>query len=367
MMQQTAATTFLTTFQFGQFSEGTMAMTQQTAPTTFLTTFQFGQFSEGTMAMMQQTAATTFLTTFQFGNIRLEKQERLGSGAFGVVYKVQDPATSNFYALKSILCLNASALQNVVREAEMLKRISHPNIIAILGTEQVNGTQGSLHMWLLTEYCPGGNFNQRLPSPSTNQMNLKWMKQMADAIAYLHSHDVVHRDLKPDNVFLTATEDVKLGDFGLAREYIAFTQIQGYAQNISAPYYMQSEVGTEYYMAPEVFSIRGYSAKADVFGLGVLLYAILERDHVIIGGKAYYGAFVAIPNLPGRIGLGFAMETINPCFNVVFSSSPNYFGSLQMLIRQALNYDPQNRPTAQQVYQSLVAIEQRFNENCNTL
>lgn len=87
------------------------------------------------MALMQQTAATTFPTTFQFGNIRF--QETLGSGAFGVVYKVQDPATSNFYALKSILCLNASALQNVVREAELLKQISHPNIIAILGTEQV--------------------------------------------------------------------------------------------------------------------------------------------------------------------------------------------------------------------------------------
>ena len=315
--------------------------------------------------MMQQTAATTFPTTFQCGNIRLRIQETLGSGAFGVVYKVQDLATFNFYALKSILCLNASALQNVVREAELLKQISHPNIIAILGTGQVNGTQGYLHMLLLTEYCPGGNFNQRLPSPSTNQMNLKWMKQMAHAIAYLHSRNVVHRDLKPDNVLLTATENVKLGDFGLARQYIALTRTQ--LQNNYAPYYMQSEVGTKYYMAPEVFSSRGYSAKADVFGLGVLLYAILERDHVIIGGKAYYGAFVAIPNLPGRIGLGFAMETINPCFNVVFSSSPNYFGSLQMLIRQALNYDPQNRPTAQQVYQSLVAIEQRFNENCNTL
>lgn len=114
-------------------------------------------------------------------------------------------------------------------------------------------------------------------------------------------------------------------------------------------------------MAPEVFSIRGYSAKADVFGLGVLLYAILERDHVIMGGKAYYGAFVAIPNLPGRTGLGFALETINPFFNIVFYSSSDYFGSLQMLNRQALNYDSHNRPTAQQVYQSLVAIEQRFN------
>ena len=161
--------------------------------------------------MMQQTAATSFPTTFQCGNIWLRIQERLGSGAFGVVYKVQDLATSNFYALKSILCLNASALQNAVREAEMLKQISHPNIIAIQGTGQVNGTQGYLHMLLLTEYCPGGNFNQWLPSPSTNQMNLKWMKQTAHAIAYLHSRNVVHRDLKPDNVLLTATEDVNWG------------------------------------------------------------------------------------------------------------------------------------------------------------
>lgn len=301
----------------------------------------------------------------QCGNTRLRIQDTLGSGAFGVVYKVQDVATSNFYALKSVLCCNTSSLQNVIHEAEMLKQISHPNIIAILGTGRLNGNQDCTGILLLTEYCPGGNLNQWLPRQSTNQTNLKWMRQIADAVSHLHSRNVVHRNLKPDNVLLTATEDVKLGDFGLARQYIALTRTQ--VQNNYAPYYMQSEVGTKYYMAPEVFSSRGYSAKADVFSLGVLLYAILERDHVIIGGKAYYGAFVAIPNLPGRIGLGFAMETINPCFNIVFSSSSNYFGSLQMLIRQALNYDPHNRPTAQQVYQSLVAIEQRFNDNCNTL
>ena len=301
----------------------------------------------------------------QCGNTRLRIQDTLGSGAFGVVYKVQDVATSNFYALKSVLCCNTSSLQNVIHEAEMLKQISHPNIIAILGTGRLNGNQDCTGILLLTEYCPGGNLNQWLPRQSTNQTNLKWMRQIPDAVSHLHSRNVVHRDLKPDNVLLTATEDVKLGDFGLARQYIALTRTQ--VQNNYAPYYMQSEVGTKYYMAPEVFSSRGYSAKADVFSLGVLLYAILERDHVIIGGKAYYGAFVAIPNLPGRIGLGFALGTINPSFNIEFSSSSNYFGSLQILIRQALNYDPHNRPTAQQVYQSLVAIEQRFNENCNTL
>lgn len=106
-------------------------------------------------------------------------------------------------------------------------------------------------------------------------------------------------------------------------------------------------------MAPEVFNTHGYSEKADVFSLGVLLYAILERNCIIIGGNVYYGTFVNTHM--GTIGLGFALATVSPSINITFVSS-QAFGSLQMLIRQTLNYDPHNRPSAQQVYQSLAAI-----------
>ncbi|XP_022778874.1 serine/threonine-protein kinase PDIK1L-like, partial [Stylophora pistillata] len=314
------------------------------------------------MAMMQQPIVPRSTTTLQFENERVTIQHELGRGAFGVVYRVQDVATFNLYALKAIPCVNALALQEAVREAEMLREISHPNIISLRGTKQVLDAQGQLYMFLLTDYCPGGNLNQRLPRSSNDQVNLTWMKQMASAVAYLHSQNVVHRDLKPDNVLLTSTEDVKLGDFGLARGYIALTQIQVNGQNTEVRYYMRSEVGTKYYMAPEVFRSDGYSEKADVFSLGVLLYAILERDFIRIDGKAYYGAFVN--TYMGKIGLGFALAIQIPFTDITFLGYLSTYGSLQMLIRQALNYDPHNRPSAEQVYENLAAIEESFNEEC---
>ena len=96
------------------------------------------------------------------GNETVRIQERLGNGAFGVVYKVKDEASSMVYALKDVLCLNASALRNAVREAITLNKISHANVIAIMGADQVRDTQRCLHMLLLTEYCSGGSLNERL-------------------------------------------------------------------------------------------------------------------------------------------------------------------------------------------------------------
>ena len=77
------------------------------------------------------------------------------------------------YALNDALCLNASALRNAVREAKTLNKIFHANMIAIMGADQVRDTQGRLHMLCFTEYCLGGSLNERLPRPSTEEMNLK--------------------------------------------------------------------------------------------------------------------------------------------------------------------------------------------------
>ena len=197
--------------------------------------------------------------------------------------------------MKDILCLNGSAIRNAIREASTLNSIFHKNVISIVSVGQF-ADGGGLHMLLLTEYCPGGSLNDRLARPSSDQQNLTWMTQTAEAVAHLHSCNVVHRDLKADNVLLTASEDVKLGDFGLAREYIAIkragvVQDDGSWLAIYEQYSMQSRIGPIHWVAPEF--LRGhYTEKADIFSRGTLLFAILERDYIVIDGKAIYGAFL---------------------------------------------------------------------------
>ena len=291
------------------------------------------------------------------GDKVLKIQQRLGEGAFGVVYKVTDEKTSTDYALKNILCENASEVYNAIREVQTLNQISHENVIAVKAAEQHRNIQG-LKILILTEYCAGGNLNQRVARPSSDLVNFKWIRQAAAALAFLHSRGVVHRDLKPENVLLTATEDVKLADFGLAREYIALktdTQLNSGSWLNSYVRYMQSQVGTVFWMAPEVF--RGqYTEKADVFSLGALSFAILERDFLEIDGEKLYGAFYR-PLFGAKVGLGFAMaEPGNQSIRAVFSSAAQGSQTMQRITLDALEYDSNNRPSAAEFQETLDAI-----------
>ena len=310
-------------------------------------------------------AQTNLPTQLQVGEKMVNIQQRLGNGAFGVVYKVMVEGKSKVYAMKDILCLNDSAFINAIREAYTLHRISHKNVIEIVRVGEFRDRRGSRHMLLLTEYCPGGSLNDRLARPSSDQQNLTWMTQTAEAVAHLHSCNVVHRDLKADNVLLTASEDVKLGDFGLAREYIALKRASvqqdehdGSWLTTYTQYYMQSGIGPIHWVAPEFF--RGhYTEKADIFSLGTLLFAILERDYIVINGKAIYGAFVIVPGA-GKIGVGYAMENFDANIRIQFSSHAQGSNALQRNVHELLKYNPYDRPTAQEICNHLRVIQENI-------
>ena len=276
-------------------------------------------------------------------------ERRLGNGAFGVVYKVKEESSHRVYALKEVLCLENSEINNALREIETMSRISHENVIAIKDSTKIKDDQG-LHIRILTEYCSGGNLNERLTRPSSEELNFKWIRQTAGALAFLHSRKVVHRDLKADNVLLTATEDVKLADFGLAREFMSVKRYP----NFSVKYYMSSGVGPRHWVAPEFF--RGhYTEKADVFSLGTLFYGILERDYINVCGKAYYGAFKNIPDV-GKVGLGEAMARYDPNISIQFSSGAQGSYDLQGIALNAMQYYMNDRPSATEIHNQIVTI-----------
>ena len=163
-------------------------------------------------------------TRIQVDGLMLRIRQILGIGAFVVIYKAVDEEEPwQIYALKEVLCLNASQFHNAVREVQILKQLSHENVISLIGVDHLHDGQG-LHMLILTEFCVGGNLNERLHRPSSDETNETWIREIPSAVAYLHSHDIFHLDLKADNVLLTATGDIKLADFGLAREFIPVKQ-----------------------------------------------------------------------------------------------------------------------------------------------
>ena len=289
---------------------------------------------------------------------KLVKIKRLlGSGAFGNVYKVKDKATGMKYALKDVVHQSEES-EAEMKEIDILERISHANVVKLIDRDK----HSDLDIWhelILMEYCAGGNLNERLNRPSSDIVNVKWMEQAASGLDYLHEKDVVHRDLKTENVLLTQTDDIKLADFGLARPFIALkTKTPSWLCNDSK-YYMNSHVGTPHWMAPEVFEGH-YTEKADVFSLGAIFFAILQSDCVDVNGKRFYGAFHRVGVSPfsarvQKVGLGCAMAEYGGqnTIQAAFSDGAQGSNTMKNITLAALQKEAKERPTAAEVHRTL--------------
>ena len=292
------------------------------------------------------------------GNKSLSVQSELGSGAFGTVYKVCDNTSQRIYALK-VICADQNSIDAVRREAKTLAKADHERIVRIKGCDIHILSCGDSLFLILTEFCSGGDLNSRLNKPSTRETNLKWICQISEALSYLHSLNppIVHRDLKADNVLLTDlhSEDLKLGDFGLAREYLAMKNNDDSPQSAQM-YYMTSGVGPMHWMAPEFYHQR-YTEKADIFSLAGIFYAILTRDFLQTSSKKMYGVFLTY-QFHGKVGLGYAMAEIDSNAVVLFPSSFQGSNAMMRLIKNMLSSDPHSRPTASEVNDSAKSIRQ---------
>ena len=187
----------------------------------------------------------------------------------GAVYKARDPVIDRTVAIKTInpLLLRGHAereefLERFRREARAAGRLSHPNIVSVhdLGADEATGTP-----FIVMEYVPGTSLETVLSENASLPVEqaVEVLEQVSAALAEAHRGGVIHRDVKPSNVFLDPRGRVKVGDFGVARlEGSELTQAG-------------VGLGTPGYSAPEVLRSAPADARSDVFALGVLAYRAL--------------------------------------------------------------------------------------------
>ncbi|XP_026138468.1 serine/threonine-protein kinase Nek3 isoform X1 [Carassius auratus] len=191
----------------------------------------------------------------------------IGQGSFGRALLVQPINGEQNYVMKEIrLPKDDSGIRNSRREAVLLSRMKHSNVVAFIDSFEADG-----HLYIVMEFCSGGDLLLKIRQQKnvlfTEDVILKWFAQMCLGTKHIHDKRVLHRDLKSKNIFLTDSGTVKLGDFGSA------------CSLNSAKAYAQTYVGTPYYVSPEIWDNKPYNNKSDVWSLGCVLYELCTLQH----------------------------------------------------------------------------------------
>ncbi|XP_012277484.1 serine/threonine-protein kinase plk-2-like [Orussus abietinus] len=189
------------------------------------------------------------------------KGQFLGKGGFARVYLMTDLASGKQYACKIIPKnrMQKIHMQKIAREIVIHKELNHPNVV-----QMHHYFEDNLNAYILLEACTRKSLMHVLKyrGKVTEPEARYYMKQMVTGVAYIHSRKVIHRDLKPGNMFLSENMVVKIGDFGLA------TRPYDHPRRVTI-------CGTPNYIAPEVLYKQACSYEADVWALGCILYVLL--------------------------------------------------------------------------------------------
>jgi eukaryotic-like serine/threonine-protein kinase len=204
---------------------------------------------------------------------RFSVKGRIGAGGMGQVYRAEDTMLKRIVAIKRMapqLQVEERDRDRFLKEAQRASALNHPNIAAIYDVLQEKG-----EILLVMEYVEGTTLRHRIKSPISIQEFLEIAIQCAEGLGAAHDQRIVHKDIKPENIMLTAAQRVKILDFGVAMRFVADQSeaTQSFA-SMSA-----SLSGTPGYMAPEVLQQRPYDGRADLFSLGLVFYEMLGGDH----------------------------------------------------------------------------------------
>ena len=218
--------------------------------------------------------------TFSWHKRNIQEYPALGGGAFGSVYLVNYPTYARKYAVKVVDIPDQETASQAIKEVVTLRHLNgHSNVVQIFSAE-ISPDQALL-IWM--EYCDLGDLNDFVRQNTIDTKMVKsLMKQLCDAVAYIHSKHVIHRDIKPANILLKSQflaflgPQLKLGDFGIGK----FAETIEYFNRI----YFSTCAGTENYMAPEVRDRGRYTTSADVYSMGKVLLFLINQ----LGKKFFF-------------------------------------------------------------------------------
>jgi len=267
--------------------------------------------------------------------------KRLGSGGFSVVYSARELATDRLVAIKILRpnggLITTAQIERFKREAAPIFRIKHPNAVEVLDS----GVSTGRIPYIVMELLFGCSLSQALREQGRLSLRrcIDIVLSIADVLIISHEQGIIHRDIKPDNVFLhrdlNNVQITKVLDFGIARliedseDESRFQALTGTGQII----------GTPHYIAPERISGQGYDGKADVYSLGVLFYECITGQ-LPFGGRnpsavdVFAKHLTQIPRSPREI-------------------NPTIPFSIDSIIQRMLMKDSTERPTAQSVANEL--------------
>jgi serine/threonine-protein kinase len=199
----------------------------------------------------------------------------LGQGGFAAVFRVRDASLNRDVAVKVLdveLAPSPNVAERFLREAQTVARLEHPHIVPIYKV----GRQQEI-FYIIMRCIDGTSLGQLLDQDKRLSVGdaARIARQVADALAYAHSHDIVHRDVKPDNILLDKSGHVLVTDFGIAKAaQVAQAATPGGARLTSEGMI----IGTPQYMSPEQASGDQLDGRSDIYSLGIVLYQMLAGE-----------------------------------------------------------------------------------------
>ena len=206
---------------------------------------------------------------------------KIGQGAMGVVYKALDPGINRVLAVKTMsadLASEPELRQRFEREARTAGRLSHKHLITIYDLFEEHG-----RIFIAMEYLEGEELKSKISraEPMSLERRLRWMRELSEGLDHAHQKEIVHRDIKPGNIFITRRDHVKILDFGIAR--IASSELTKSGM----------VMGTPNYMSPEQVMGKRVDHRSDIFSAGAVLYELLTSRKPFTG-KSYHDTFTNI-------------------------------------------------------------------------